>query len=85
LALAFQSAYTSAGMTKGACGQPMAARVSAISSAPKGSPWALAVSARLGLPLPMWVLQTISVGLSALCLALAMARLDRVHIVAVHG
>ena len=51
----------------------MAARVSAISSAPKGSPWALAVLARLGLPLPILVLQTMSVGLSAEFFALAIA------------
>ena len=35
----------------------MDSRVSLISSAPSGSPWALAVLARFGLPLPMWVLQ----------------------------
>jgi hypothetical protein len=49
--------------------QPKASRVSLISSAPKGSPCALEVLARLGLPLPMAVLQTIKVGLSALFLA----------------
>jgi len=39
--------------------------VSAISSAPSASPCALAVPARLGEPLPMVVLQTISVGRSS--------------------
>ena len=39
--------------------------VSLISSAPSGSPWALAVLARLGEPLPMCVLQMTSVGRSA--------------------
>ncbi|MNS84038.1 hypothetical protein D3C72_1178500 [compost metagenome] len=51
----------------------MASRVSLISSAPSASPCALAVPARFGLPLPMVVLQTISVGLVASFLALAMA------------
>jgi len=49
-------------MTKGSCGQPIAARVSATSSGPSASPCALAVPARCGEPLPMVVLQTISVG-----------------------
>ena len=44
--------------------QLSASRVSWISSAPSGSPWALAVLARFGEPLPICVLQTISVGLS---------------------
>ena len=49
-------------MTKGGQVQPSAARVSATSSAPSASPCALAVPARFGEPLPMVVLQTISVG-----------------------
>ncbi len=50
--------------------QPIASRVCAISSAPSGSPCALAVPARPGEPLPMVVRQTISVGRSALRLGL---------------
>ncbi|MDT4863307.1 hypothetical protein FQZ97_980050 [compost metagenome] len=72
-ALASQAAYTSFGIANGAWGQPRASRVSLISSAPSGSPWALAVLARFGLPLPMVVLQQIRVGLSALFLAAPMA------------
>ena len=49
-------------MTKGGQVQPSAARVSATSSTPSASPCALAVPARCGEPLPMVVLQTISVG-----------------------
>jgi hypothetical protein len=49
-------------MTKGAWLQPSDSRESAISSAPSGSPWALAVLARLGEPLPMCVLQMTSEG-----------------------
>ena len=37
-AKAFQVAWTSSGMTKGACGQPRATRVRSISSAPSGEP-----------------------------------------------
>ena len=61
--VASQSRYTSCGTLKGSCGQPSASRVSLTSSAPSGSPWALAVLARFGLPLPMCVFATISVGL----------------------
>ena len=74
LARASQSRYTSGGTVKGSCGQPMASRVSLTSSSPSASPWALAVLARFGLPLPMCVFATMSVGRSALRLASAMAR-----------
>ena len=53
----------SLGILKGVCGQLSAARVRPISSAPSGSPCALAVLARFGEPLPMCVLQMTSVGL----------------------
>jgi hypothetical protein len=48
-----------------------------ISAAPSGSPCALAVPARLGEPLPMVVLQMISVGLSARSSAWVDGRVDR--------
>jgi len=54
--------------------QPIAALVLAISSAPSGSPCALAVPARLGEPWPMVVRQTIRFGLPVSDLASAIAR-----------
>jgi hypothetical protein len=51
----------------------MPSRTSLISSAPSGSPWALAVPPRLGEPLPMVVRQMISVGFVAEARAWVMA------------
>ena len=53
---------SSSGISNGACVQPSAARVAAISSAPSGAPCASRVPALSGAPLPMTVLQQISVG-----------------------
>jgi hypothetical protein len=72
-ALASQAEYAASGTTKGSCGQARAARVAWISSAPSGSPCALALPLRVGAPLPMLVRQTTSVGRVALFLACAMA------------
>ena len=77
-------AYTSSGITNGACGQPSASRVSLISSAPSASPCALAVPARFGRALADR--RSCSRSASA-CRSLARAcgdrRVDRVDVVAV--
>ncbi len=65
-----QAARRSAGISNGACGQFSAALVPASSSAPSGSPCALALPARVGAPKPITVLQAISVGLSEVCACL---------------
>jgi hypothetical protein len=71
LAPACQRSARAGGTTNGSCGHCSASRVCRISSAPSGSPWARAVPARPGEPLPMVVRQTIRVGRVGICLGLA--------------
>jgi len=58
---------------KGGYFQPSATRVAATSSTPSASPWAFAVPARVGAPLPITVLQQMIVGLPLAARAFSIA------------
>ena len=73
LAVASHAALMSAGITNGSAVQFNAARVAAISSAPSAAPCTSCVPCLLGEPLPITVLQQMSVGLPFACTACALA------------
>src|SRR5450631_191364 len=72
-ASAFHPSYTDCGISNAGNVQPSASRVSATSFSPSACPCARSVLARLGDPLPMMVLQQMSVGRSVLVWALRIA------------
>src|SRR5450759_375608 len=64
LVRASHASYTCLGLSKGGYFQPLYSRVAATSASPSAAPCTSCVSALLGEPMPMMVLQQISVGLS---------------------
>mmetsp|Transcript_63337 Transcript_63337/g.165875 ORF Transcript_63337/g.165875 Transcript_63337/m.165875 type:complete len:213 (-) Transcript_63337:292-930(-) len=72
-ACALKVAYTCGGTSNSPYFQPSWSRVSCVSAAPRGAPWASWLSALFGEPKPITVLTLISVGLSVHAFASLMA------------